>query len=246
MSVSRFFKSSKERSLANIPAWILPLLFIIFVVQISWHKYQPEPIAVVRVLNSPPSDALLNINSFGDRVAFSKLTMLWLQSHDNQPGISIPFRELDYDVLSEWLTAILVLDSKTDYPLLSAARVYAEVPVIEKQRTMLSFVEQEFYKDPNNRWQWLAHAAFVAKHRIKDEKLALKFAQALAEHATGEQVPSWAKQMHIFLLEDIGEIESAKILLGGLLESGKIQDPNEQRFLHQRLQELEQKSAVLD
>ena len=235
------FNQHKERSIKNIPGWILPVLLIALSIQIVWHNYRPAPLAQVIDLPTPPTNEQLNVASFGDPVALSKLTMLWLQAHDNQPGISIPFRKLDYTVLIQWLESTLSLDPRSHYPLLSAVRVFGEVPVPEKQRQMLAFVEQEFHKDPNKRWPWLAHAAFVAKHRLKDEQLALKFAESLAVKATGENVPSWAKQMHIFLLEDMGEIESAKILLGGLLESGQITDPHEQAFLYQRLEEIEQK-----
>lgn len=231
----------KERSIKNIPLWILPALLITLSVQIIWHNYRPEPLTQVIALSTPPTNDQLNVASFGDPVAFSKLTMLWLQAHDNQPGISIPFKKLDYTILIQWLEAILGLDPRSHYPLLSAVRVFGEVPVPEKQRQMLAFVEQEFHKDPNRRWQWLAHAVFVAKYRLKDQQLALKFAKSLAEKATGENVPSWAKQMQIFLLEDMGEIESAKVLLGGLLESGQITDPHEQAFLYDRLQELDKK-----
>ena len=231
----------KERSLVDIPYWILPTLLVTLTIQIVWHTFRAEPVAQINDLQSPPSKEVLKVTSLGDPVAFSKLTMLWLQAHDNQPGISIPFKQLDYTVLTEWLETILVLDPRSKYPLLSAARVFGEVPVPEKQRQMLAFVEQEFHKDPNRRWQWLAHAVFVAKHRLKDQHLALQFAKSLAEKATGENVPGWAKQMQIFLLEDMGEVESAKVLLGGLLESGQITDPHEQAFLHQRLAELEEK-----
>lgn len=231
----------KERAIKNIPAGILPAFMIALIVQITWHHFQPEPEALAVDLMSPPTNEFLKVASFGDPVAFSKLTMLWLQAHDNQPGVSIPFRKLDYTVLIQWLEAVLELDPRSQYPLLSAARVFGEVPVPEKQRQMLAFVEQEFHKDPDHRWQWLAHAVFIAKHRLKDQKLALKFAESLAEKARGENVPSWAKQMQIFLLEDMGEIESAKVLLGGLLESGQITDPHEQAFLYQRLKEIEQK-----
>ncbi len=231
----------KERSIRDIPLWVLPTLLIALIIQIVWHNVRPAPLAQVIDLPTPPTNEQLNVASFGDPVAFSKLTMLWLQAHDNQPGISIPFRKLDYTVLVQWLESTLALDPRSHYPLLSAVRVFGEVPVPEKQRQMLAFVEQEFHKDPDHRWQWLAHAAFVAKHRLKDQQLALKFAKSLTEKATGENVPSWAKQMQIFLLEDMGEIESAKVLLGGLLESGQITDPHEQAFLYQRLKEIEQK-----
>jgi hypothetical protein len=85
---------------------------------------------------------------------------------------------------------------------------------------------------------------YVAKHRLNDTHLALRYARALARHADGPQVPHWAKQMVIFVLEDMGELESAKVLLGGLLASGKITDPHEQRFLSKRLFELEERSAA--
>ena len=54
-------------------------------------------------------------------------------------------------------------------------------------------------------------------------------------------MPLWARQMEIFILEDMNELEAARIMLGGLLESGGIQDPSERRFLKQRLRELEQR-----
>jgi hypothetical protein len=47
--------------------------------------------------------------------------------------------------------------------------------------------------------------------------------------------------MEIFILEDMNELQAARILLGGLLEHGDIQDPNERRFLERRLRELEQR-----
>ena len=57
-------------------------------------------------------------------------------------------------------------------------------------------------------------------------------------------VPLWARQMEIFILEDMNELEAARILLGGLLESGAIHDPAEARFLQQRLEELERRLAA--
>jgi hypothetical protein len=44
--------------------------------------------------------------------------------------------------------------------------------------------------------------------------------------------------MRIFILEDMGELDSATILLGGLLASGEINDAREIHFLTQRLGEM--------
>ncbi|HZF23179.1 MAG TPA: hypothetical protein VE030_06920, partial [Burkholderiales bacterium] len=62
---------------------------------------------------------------------------------------------------------------------------------------------------------------------------------AINQHATSAEVPHWAKQMHIFVLEDMGEHETAKLLLGGLLASGAITDAHEARFLTQRLNAMQ-------
>ena len=53
------------------------------------------------------------------------------------------------------------------------------------------------------------------------------------------RAPLWATQMEIFILEDLDEIEAAKIMLGGLIASGLVSDPAELRFLRQHLRRLQ-------
>jgi predicted Zn-dependent protease len=96
----------------------------------------------------------------------------------------------------------------------------------------------QFLIDPKRRWPWLAHAAIVAKHRLNDPKLALRYATALSQYATDPSVPSWVKQMRLPIYEDMGEYDAARILLGGLLDSGTVTDPHEYQFLAQRLSQL--------
>ena len=85
----------------------------------------------------------------------------------------------------------------------------------------------------------LAHAALLAKYRLKDLPLALRYATAVDRLTTARDVPDWAKQMRLFILEDMDELQAAKIMLGGLLASGQIKDPVELRFLKQHLEQLE-------
>jgi hypothetical protein len=117
-----------------------------------------------------------------------------------------------------------------------AAHLYAQVPDEQKQRQMLEFVHREFLRDPEKRWRWLAHAAIIAKHRLKDLPLALAYADDITRHARSAQ--SWARQMRIFILEDMGEVEAASVLLGGLLASGEVTDERELLFLSQRLEAM--------
>lgn len=165
--------------------------------------------------------------------------MLYLQAFDYQSGSRVPYRDLDYGRLEGWLTRILELDPSGQYPLLAASRLYAEVPVEAKQRSMLEFIYREFLVDPNRRWPWLADATAIAKHRLHDLPLALRYAQAIQRYAVADNVPLWAKQMEIFILEDMNELETARIIIGGYLQSGAVTDAAELRFLEERLRQLE-------
>ncbi len=230
-----------ERPLAAAPSWVWGALGVLLAAQIAWQTVHHPGTPAAADLPSPPRPGALRIASFGEPEAAARVAMLYIQTIDFSGGRAIPYRNLDYQRLAGWLAAILELDPRSDYPLFSAARVYAEVPDPERTRIALEFVYQAFLQDPNRRWPWLAHAALLAKHRLGDLALARRYAAAIDRHTTAADVPLWAKQMEIFILEDMNELEAAKIMIGGLLASGTIRDPAEARFLAQRLEELEKR-----
>jgi hypothetical protein len=229
-------KRSEERAINQVPRPALALLGAALALQIGWQALQPEPVASADALGVPAPQAVLKAASLGEPIALSQWLMLYLQAFDNQPGISIPFKDLDYPRVIRWLDAILGLDPVTEYPLMMASRLYGEVPVEAKQRLMFDFVHRKFLEDPDRRWRWLAHCAILAKHRLHDMPLALQYAQDITLHAGAAS--GWARQMRIFLLEDMGEVESATVLLGGLLASGEVTDPREIHFLTERLEQM--------
>lgn len=228
-----------DRRLSAVPRGVRWALAAVFALQLGFAGLQAQPSASANALPAPPPLAVLRVASLGDPIALAQMLTLYLQAFDNQPGVSIPFLQLDYAQVERWLDRIVQLDPAGQYPLLLAAQVYAQVPDAEKQRTMLELVYRHFLEDPDRRWPWLAHAAIMARHRLEDPALALRYAQALRTHATAPTVPSWARQMEIFLREDLGEYEAAKALLGGLLAEGTVTDPHELAFLLERLKQLE-------
>lgn len=229
-------KRSEERPIGVVPKPVLVLLAVALVLQIVWQALQPKPSARAEALGAPATHATLRAIAFGEPIALAQLMTLYLQSFDNQPGVSIPFGALDYARVTAWLSAILVLDPVGQYPLLMASRIYSQVPDEAKQRLMCEFVRRQFDSDPDRRWRWLAHCAIVAKHRLRDARLALAYADAIARGA--RHASNWARQMRIFILADLGELEAATVLLGGLLASGEVTDPKEIHFLTERLEEL--------
>ena len=219
-----------------VPGTVIALLVLCVWLQLMFAAAQPRPLARASALQAPPAGPGLALIRHFEPLPAAHLLTLYLQVYDNQPGISIPYRDLDYSRVGEWLRTILGLDPGGQYPLLMATQLYAQVPDPARQRYMLDFAYDQFFVDPERRWRWLAHGAIMAKHRLNDLPLALKFARAIAEHSSS--APAWARQMHIFLLEDTGEFEAARVLLGGLLVSGTVTDMHERILLLESLERI--------
>jgi hypothetical protein len=232
------FSPSTVKPFAAVPRVVLAALALTLVLQILWQASRPPARAHARDLPPAPSLAALQLAALGEPVALSKAAMLYVQGFDEQAGISIAWRELDYVKVAAWLQRVLELDPRGQYPLLAASEVYGAVSDPARARLMLDFVYARFQEDPNRRWPWLAHAALVAKHRLHDLPLARRYAQAIRLQATSAQVPPWARELEVFILEDQNELDAARQLIGGLLRGGQITDPHELKFLSGRLDQL--------
>ncbi len=228
-----------ERPLVALPKWLVIGLGVALCLQIAWKTSHGPPPRGEQELPSAPSVAALRLAAFGEPEALSRLLMIYLQSFDYHGANVVPFRNLDYARLVNWLSVSLALDPRSNYPLFAASHVYAEVRSPDRQRKVLDFIYAEFLRAPDRRWPALAHAALIAKHRLKDLPLALQYARSVDRLTTSPDVPIWAKQMEVFVLEDMGEIDAARIMLGGLLAKGQITDATERRYMEARLKEME-------
>src|SRR5258707_6047724 len=173
-----------QRSIAVVPRGVLVLFAVGLAAQIALRRRAPPPRAAAEDLGPAPSIAALRLASFGDPVALAKALMLYLQAFDYQSGSKVPYRDLDYGRLEAWLARILELDPRGQYPLLAASRLYAEVPVEAKQRSMLEFVYRQLLLDSHRRWPSLANATAIAHHRLHDLPLALPYARSIQHLAT--------------------------------------------------------------
>jgi hypothetical protein len=235
--------SAGERPLAQVPGWLWLALAATLAAQLGAQALRAPPGTAAVDLPPAPRAAALRVAAFGEPAALARLAMLYVQSFDLGTGNALPYQRLDYARLAAWLRAILDTDPRSQYPLFAAARIYAEVDDTAKSRLMLEFIHRAFLQDPDRRWPALAHATLLAKHRLKDLALARAYAADLQWRTTDPGIPLWAKQMEIFILEDMNELEAARIMLGGILAGGGLTDPAERRFLQQRLEDLERRLA---
>lgn len=230
-----------ERPLTQVPARLWLALALLGAAQVAGVLLHGTPPRSAEDLPPVPRAQVLRAAALGESAALARLAMIYLQAFDLSGANDIAYRNLDYGRLTGWLRAVLQLDPRSEYTLFSAARIYAENQDGSRSRVALAFVHESFLQDPNRRWPWLAHAALLARHRLHDLPLARRYAADIARLATSPEVPDWARQMEIFVLEDMNELEAAKVLLGGMLAAGRIRDPAERRFLELRLQQMEEK-----
>ncbi len=223
-------------TIKRVPFFVLVFLCLSLALQIYFSGRSQNRPSRFEQIENPPSFITLRLLSLAEANAIAKLAMLRIQTRD-QASLD----ELDYSNLTAWLGRIIELDPRSNYALFSASELYAEVENPQKQRVMLEFIYHEFLKNPNQHWKAMTRACLLARHSLKDNDLAKKYARAIRLYATGAAVPSWAKQMEIFLLEDLNELAQTKIILSALLQSGEIKDQHERLFLEQKLATLERK-----
>lgn len=240
----RDFHLDPRQMVRSPPRWVSLLLAAGLALQIGWAIQRPPLRANAEDLPPPMAVATLRLATLGDPIPVARLLLIWLQGFDNQPGIYVPYRRLDYGRMREWLDQILTLDPRNQYPLYLASRIYAEVPDVPKKQMMIDWVHQRFYEDPGRRWPWLAHVAVITKHQLHDLPQAMIHCNALARLATTPSVPYWVRDMKLYLLRDMGELETAMILAGQLLASGKIGDPDEVRYLTQWIERLQKQAEA--
>ena len=198
--------------------WIGFALAASLAAQLGWQASRGATAAQTSDLPPAPAAPFLRLASLGEPEVAARVAMLYLQSYDLRGDNAIPYQQLDYARLIGWLRVIVETDPRSGYALFSAARVYTENPDAAKCRAMLEFLYEEFHRDPNRRWPWLAHAALIAKHRLGDLALALRYSRAIDRQTRDPRAPLWAKQMEIFILEDLDELEAARVVLGGLID----------------------------
>jgi hypothetical protein len=223
---------------ASAPVWAWPALLICLALQATLSSFVPRFWLAQTTPGKAPAQSDIVLWSLGETGLAAYAMNLYVQTFDSQAGRSLSLRSLDQQALRDWLNQSLSANPRSQYPLLLASRVYASASDPAESRKMLEFVHQRFLEVPDVRWPWLAHAVHVARHELGDIELAKRYARSLAVYARGAGVPSWARQLEVFLLEANNETEAARRLLGGLIESGQIKNEAELRFLAQRMKQL--------
>jgi hypothetical protein len=224
------------RIVAQLRPWLL--LGVCLAANILFQRFNPPTWSDGYLLDDPPPTAAVRAAALGEGEFAGYLVMLYVQNLNVHLGLATPLAAIDRPVILLWLDLVTDLDPGSGYPLLLATRHFAETGSPEQRRLMLDWVHRRFEERPNQRWEWLVHAVYVARHVLNDNALAEDYAAALRTRVTDPKAPSWVRQMDLLLHADLGEAADARAILGALVAAGQIRSPAELKFLESRLPPL--------
>ena len=95
-----------ERAIAAVPAPMMVVLAAAFCAQLAFKGMETRPAARAADLPGAPSVGIIRLLDLGEPIGTAQLLSLYLQAFDTQPGISFPFRDLDYAGVQNWLDRI--------------------------------------------------------------------------------------------------------------------------------------------
>ncbi len=230
-----------ERPWSSLPARLWLFLLLAAVVQIGSRSLWPQTDDTeFRQLEMPLSAETYRALSLGSDRLWSYLLLIRLQLQDAQKGRFLSYRRLDYGRLADWLLTLQRMNPDSDYPAFLASRIYGQIDDPVRVRRMIEVVREIFRQHPQRYWRRMSEAVLLAKYRVKDLDLALELADELYRLPKSFRMPRWARDMKLIVLDEMGEDEAAMRLIGSLLDSGEVTDPDERRFLLDRLSKLQQ------
>lgn len=234
-----------ERPYKQVPRILLIGFLVLFAAQILSHRSTILQQSNYRPLPSPFPATIYNGLSMGSQQLLSYLLAIRLQLHDNQAGKHLRYDRLDYQRLVEWLDQIYLINPQSEYPMLLASRVYSQTRDKNRLRIILEYIDRTFVQNPQLHWRRLAEASVIAKHQLGDMRLALKMAEKISSQPASVEIPRWARDLEFILLGEMNEHETAITIIVALLQSEAIKDPDEVRFLKDKLLKFQQKLSEI-
>ena len=169
--------------------------------------------------------------TLGDSELSYRFLALILQNLGNTCRDTVPLKSYDYEKLGKWFFLLHELDPASDHVPMIAAYYFGGTRIPKDVAVVVDYLGVVGQIPVGEKWRWLAHAAYLARHRMHDLSLALKLAYKLARMPGKDEFPQWARQMPAFILKEQGENEAARQMMENMLVTEKNVHPAEINFM---------------
>lgn len=175
-----------------------------------------------------PGKVAVKALSFGDEQFYFRILALDLQNAGDTFGRFTELYKYDFRKLYAWFTLLDTLDNQSDYVPFLASYYFSQTQNVPDVRYVVDYLYEHSADRPDKKYWWLAQAAYLADHKLKDKDLALKMAAPL-EHA--DSAPFWIRQLPAFVHERRGEMDDAYRIIKHIEDNTQNIPPAELRFM---------------
>lgn len=216
--------------MATIPRGALAAVLIALGLQGAFWWQTRELQAGWEGVPPAPSHQVAKALALGDGQFLYRAATFVLQNMGDEGGRVTPLKDYDYQRLGQWFSLLDRFDPQSEFLPVLVGYYFSQSQNPDDVRIVISFLAHIAIRDPERNWRWLAHAIYLARHRVKDMNLALSLAYRMAA-IKSPGIPVWARQMPAFVLADVGEREAARDLMEAIMDSQIDLEPSEIEFM---------------
>lgn len=183
--------------------------------------------------NVPPAPGKMGtmVAFLGDGEMAYRSVALTLQNFGNTTGEVQALKNYNYENLGTWFDLADSLNPHSNYVPFLAAYYFGASQDPSKLMPVINYLRRVGTYSDAEKWRYLGHAVFLARHKMNDMKLALQLADELGKtYKPG--MPAWPLQMKAIVASDMGEKEMAYNLMVDMLQNdSKSMDPAEINYM---------------
>ncbi len=171
--------------------------------------------------------------TLGDKEFSYRTLALMLQNFGEMGRDTTPLKDYNYDKLHDWFFLLHDLDPISDHVPMLAAHYFGGTVVPYQSSKVVNYLSVAGKVQGPEKWRWLAQAAYLAQHRMHNLDEALKYAYQLQRLSRNYEIdmPQWARQMPVFVLNNRGEKAASRALMENLLVTEKNMHPTEVNYM---------------
>jgi len=165
--------------------------------------------------------------TLGDPEFSYRFLALTLQNLGDVGRDVTPLKDYNYQRLGQWFFLLHSLDPESDHVPMIAAYYFGATRVPKDVAVVVDYLRVAGLVPGDEKWRWLAQAAYLAQHRMYNLPLALELAYQLEKLPNSDTLPQWARQMPAFILGKHSDKEAARQLMENMLLTEKNLHPQE-------------------
>lgn len=212
------------------------ILVLVLLIQVGVWTYTKQFKPDLAIVPPVPNKLSIKAISLGDEQFYFRTLAYRIQNAGDTFGRFTALKNYNYVKLYHWFTLLDFLDPKSNFVPALAGYYYSQTQNTPDVIHVVNYLDEHASRDLYNKWWWMGQAVYLANHKLKDKKHALKLAYKLASTPRND-VPLWVKQMPAFIHEQLGEEEMALRVIQDIVANEENIDWGEANFMRYFVEE---------